>query len=140
MEYRQRRYGVIRESGCEMMHTEKLMFRLMHSPDRFGYELQLAQKHPDGRVRFAEEVKMAEVPVGQVTPSMLHIEHEEVQQLMDMLWNAGIRPSLEDGTTGQRAAMQDHINTLKKHCDTFAEMARKGPDLVMVPEGSERSI
>lgn len=44
---------------------------------------------------------------------MLRLTPEEAKGLMDGLWNAGIRPSDEFGTTGHLAATQKHLQDMR---------------------------
>lgn len=45
---------------------------------------------------------------------MLTLHQGSAQALMDELWNVGIRPSEGTGNTGQVAAMQRHLDDMRK--------------------------
>lgn len=43
-------------------------------------------------------------------PEMMNLTKEDCQSLIDALWEVGIRPTEGHGSTGQLAAVQDHLN------------------------------
>jgi hypothetical protein len=43
-------------------------------------------------------------------PVAMELPEESIQSLMNALWEAGIRPAKGHGSTGQLAAVQDHLN------------------------------
>lgn len=43
----------------------------------------------------------------------LHIDSHEAQQLMDDLWDCGLRPSEGSGSAGQLRATQEHLSDMK---------------------------
>jgi len=45
---------------------------------------------------------------------ILSLEPEAAEQLMDELWACGIRPSNGEGSTGQLAAVNRHLEDMKK--------------------------
>lgn len=44
----------------------------------------------------------------------LQLEQQELQQLMDQLWHAGIRPSNGEGAAGQIGALREHLADMRK--------------------------
>ena len=46
-------------------------------------------------------------------PPLLSLTEFEATQLMDQLWNAGVRPS-QEGTMGQLAATKYHLEDMRK--------------------------
>ena len=53
---------------------------------------------------------------------LFKLDHEEVQTLMDALWDCGIRPSEGMGSAGQLAAVQNHLKDMQKIAFTYLEM------------------
>jgi hypothetical protein len=47
-------------------------------------------------------------------PEMMNLTPEDCQSLIDALWDAGIRPTQGYGSTGQLAAVQDHLNDTRQ--------------------------
>ena len=45
---------------------------------------------------------------------ILVIEENAAQELMDSLWNIGIRPSNGEGSVGQIGAIKDHLHDLQR--------------------------
>lgn len=62
-------------------------------------------------------------------PAAMELTKEECQSLIDALWDAGIRPSAGQGSAGQLAAVQDHLNDtrslLTKVTDALIEQLPK---------------
>ncbi|MOA04255.1 hypothetical protein D3C78_1237990 [compost metagenome] len=56
---------------------------------------------------------MHEVGEGERVEPCLSLRHESAQELMDELWRIGVRPSQEEGSTGQAAAMQRHLDDMR---------------------------
>lgn len=50
---------------------------------------------------------------GQIIDPFLEIDLTEAQQLMDSLWNCGIRPSEGSGSAGALAATQRHLDDMR---------------------------
>ena len=50
---------------------------------------------------------------GEMIPPALHLKTDEAQQLCDALWEAGIRPTNGEGSTGQLAATRAHLDDLR---------------------------
>jgi hypothetical protein len=48
---------------------------------------------------------------------MLDLEPEEAQVLVDSLWDAGVRPTAAKGSAGQLAAVQAHLDDLRRYLD-----------------------
>ena len=46
-------------------------------------------------------------------PPLLDMSPESAQQLLDQLWNLGLRPSSEDGNVGMLKATQDHLKDMR---------------------------
>lgn len=50
-------------------------------------------------------------------PLCFHLDTTAAQELMDDLWNCGIRPTEGAGSAGQSQAQQNHIKDLEKVSD-----------------------
>lgn len=49
-----------------------------------------------------------------IIPPAIVLQPDEAQQLCDALWDAGVRPTNGEGSTGQLAATQAHLADIKK--------------------------
>ena len=43
----------------------------------------------------------------------LQLDHQQTQELMDSLWDCGIRPTEGTGSAGAMAAMQKHLEDMR---------------------------
>jgi len=81
--------------------------------------------HPDGIKLYAYQKQGSEKYVakklelvhitesGQALEPFLKIDNHEAQQLMDDLWECGLRPSEGTGSAGAMAAIQKHLQDMK---------------------------
>jgi len=70
----------------------------------------------DRKIFFAKPIVMEESarePYEPVEP-LLHISREMGQQLMDDLWQCGLRPSEGSGSAGQLASVQGHLADMRQ--------------------------
>jgi hypothetical protein len=84
---------------------------------RNGVDLILGQKsRPDGRIWHAEPLVFKEKVIGMpVDPdSIINLSDEEAKNLMDELWQTGVRPSSGEGNAGQLGATEKHLNDMRK--------------------------
>lgn len=69
---------------------------------------------PGHPTRFGNPVTFSEADEEFVhVPPTLSLPFEAAQQLMDELWNAGIRPVDGTGNVGQTGAMANHLNDMR---------------------------
>lgn len=61
----------------------------------------------------AQSLVMQDEEMGATPPAFCSLEKEQAQQLMDDLWDCGIRPSEGSGSAGALAATQRHLADLK---------------------------
>jgi hypothetical protein len=94
--------------------------RFFASRNIFGdsISLHLVQRvRGENRGNFlAEKLSFRKMTEGEdaVSPSpLLTLRTEEAQQLMDELWNAGLRPSEGSGSAGSLAATQRHLEDMR---------------------------
>ena len=52
--------------------------------------------------------------IGTWSEPLVNLQREEAQQLMDELWNAGIRPIGAAGSAGQLDAVKYHLEDMRK--------------------------
>ena len=57
---------------------------------------------------------MEHVPEGKEVPTSFKLTDEAAQELMNRLWNLGVRPSDGTGNTGQLKATEDHLKDMRK--------------------------
>lgn len=76
-------------------------------------ELRAGVQGSDGKFQILQPVAYAEIPEGQQADPFLKLSPADAQQLLDELWRCGIRPSQEQGSTGQSAAMQKHLDDMR---------------------------
>lgn len=55
-----------------------------------------------------------ESSAGKIIEPTFHLSYEEAQQLMDDLWQCGLRPSEGTGSAGALAATQKHLEDMRK--------------------------
>ncbi|MFZ6875934.1 hypothetical protein ACO0LF_28060 [Undibacterium sp. Di27W] len=87
-------------------------------------DLRLARRHA-GKLHTALPLHFQEVPEGQPGPPALCLQYEDAQQLMDELWNCGLRPHDNTGSPGS----SNHINSAaalaatERHLKDMRDMA-----------------
>ncbi len=79
----------------------------------FGFGVELfGYEDPNGRhseLVIVEAVTMREHPEGKTLEPFLRLGQKEAQNLIDALWEAGVRPTNGEGSTGQLAATEKHL-------------------------------
>lgn len=61
----------------------------------------------------AQPPVMVDLPAGEAADPFMKLTPADAQQLLDELWRIGIRPSQEQGSVGQSAAMQKHLDDMR---------------------------
>lgn len=83
---------------------------------RHHISLQFGIQHPDGRWSMAQPIVMFADPkddgISEPVPFM-EIDTGTAQQLMDELWNCGLRPTEGTGSAGAMAAVQEHLKDMR---------------------------
>lgn len=76
--------------------------------------LHVARRAPDGAVSIVDPLVFRDHPPGRVLgePTLL-MTNAEAQTLMDALWNAHVRPTSGQGSAGQLAAVQAHLQDMR---------------------------
>jgi len=74
----------------------------------------LLVKHETGKPRLiAKPLDFAEVPAGASVDPTFSLQRDEAQELMDMLWNCGLRPTQGKQSTGQLDAVERHLADMR---------------------------
>lgn len=96
------------------MHYDKLKIsaRLEDFLDHISLRARL--EHAGVERSFAAPVTYHEQPEGFPVEPFMRIGITEAQQLMDELWNCGIRPSEGSGSAGSLKATQNHLEDMRK--------------------------
>lgn len=61
----------------------------------------------------AKKLELVETGLNQMVEPFISIERHEAQQLMDDLWDCGLRPSEGTGSAGALSATQKHLDNMK---------------------------
>ena len=79
-----------------------------------GVEVVVFEKHPTGRVMYAEKLTLRELPPAEIIgePTM-RLRNDEAQMLIDELWRCGLRPSEGSGSAGSLAATERHLKDMR---------------------------
>ncbi len=77
-------------------------------------ELFMVRKLNGKAVEYGQPIVMAKAVAGVKAPVIAHIDKRQGQQLMDDLWQCGLRPSEGTGSAGALAAVQAHLADFKK--------------------------
>jgi len=81
----------------------------------FGVELRMIRQCGERHLA-AKVVEWEPMNQGDLIPVAIKMDDSEAQKLCDELWKAGFRPRNGEGSTGQLAAMKDHLQDLRKIC------------------------
>lgn len=97
----------------------KMEVRCQREPGKDGVEIAVFEKHPTGRVMYAERLTMRELPSGEyIGEPTMRLKNNEAQMLMDELWRCGLRPnegsgSEGSGSAGSLAATERHLKDMR---------------------------
>jgi hypothetical protein len=74
----------------------------------------LLVKHETGKPRLvAKSLEFAEVSPGAPLDPTFNLDRQEAQELMDMLWNCGLRPTQGKQSAGQLDAVERHLADMR---------------------------
>lgn len=76
-------------------------------------ELRAGIQNEQGAFEVFRPVVMEPIGAGEMADPFMRLKPADAQQLLDELWRCGIRPSQEQGSTGQAAAMQSHLEDMR---------------------------
>lgn len=71
-------------------------------------------KREDSKRFYATSITFEEIRRGEMIPSLLNMQPEEAQELMDALFAAGVRPSREFGQSSQIESIKFHLEDMRK--------------------------
>lgn len=84
-------------------------------------------KEQDGKVSYLSDIVMTTQEVTAVEPSdVLTVPRETAQELMDSLWQCGLRPSEGSGSAGSLKATQDHLKDMQELSRRLLSMVENG--------------
>ena len=90
-----------------------------------GIEISGVERHNDGSMGAIEGLTHFPVDAGTEVHPFMEMTTAEAVGLMDELWNLGIRPSDGNGSAGQLAATEKHLEDMRT-------IAFKGLGLIQV--------
>lgn len=82
-------------------------------------EIQFCQRTVTGT--YAGNLTWMHVPEGSVLPGTQSLELAAAQELMDSLWQCGLRPTEGAGSAGALAATERHLADLRQICFSFID-------------------
>lgn len=93
-----------------------LYFHLRRDMIHRGIALDMVNADKNAPAEIATHVEFAPVNPGASFSSgpLLTLLDAEAQQLMDALWNCGVRPTEGHGSVGQLAATERHLQDMQK--------------------------
>ena len=99
-------------------HYDQMRIEVMHNMFGFGYGVRIWQRTNcnDGvpKTLLADRLTMREVKRGQmIKHNTLELDRDSAQELMDGLWQVGVRPANGEGNVGQIGAMREHLGDLR---------------------------
>lgn len=106
-----------------------LRFFCRQAPWNSGIDLAVAAYNGDQLVAIAEPLVLTSAEPGRVyaADQGLHLSPEAAQELMDGLWQCGVRPTDGAGSAGAMAAAKAHIDDLRRIAFTLLSKARNAP-------------
>lgn len=100
--------------------NHRIEFRLSREPwGRDAISIRIAQTRATKNIEqifFAQPIEfklLTPEEEGTIQPPTLPISFESAQQLMDELWQIGIRPTNGAGSVGQLAATEKHLEDMR---------------------------
>jgi hypothetical protein len=78
--------------------------------------VHLFERTPDGKVSLLSGLQFTTIdPAEAVYPGeSINLPYETAQQLIDSLWDCGLRPSEGTGSAGALAATQKHLDDMRR--------------------------
>lgn len=93
--------------------TRRMDLRAKLDPWSRRISLYAGETGESGRAGMAEQLTFVTKEDHCIFEPFVEIDQQAAQQLMDELWNCGLRPSEGSGSAGQAAAMQRHLDDMK---------------------------
>jgi len=79
------------------------------SPVQVCYDFYLGRRDREQNKVFAAEIILKEVSPATLNPASFQLDPDAAQMLMDTMWQAGLRPSDGQASTGQLKATELHL-------------------------------
>jgi len=74
----------------------------------------LLMKHETGKPRLvAKSLEFVELPAGAPADSTFNLDGQEAQELIDALWNCGLRPTQGKSSIGRLEAVERHLADMR---------------------------
>jgi len=113
----------------------QMQVRAMREMFQDSIRIWLREKNVNGEWAFLTDLVFTIVPpdsAESIEYKSILFPVEAAQQMMDELWNCGLRPSEGSGSAGAMRQAEDHLATLKKDNDRLYELLavlvkREGP-------------
>lgn len=80
----------------------------------YGISIYMRRQTIGGGAIVAAPVEMVKSVVGCILEPMMRLEIQTAQQLIDELWQCGLRPSEGTGSAGSLAATERHLSDMQK--------------------------
>lgn len=93
-----------------MIGTE---IRAHNAPWNDSIELLILERGPD-KMYVGNVVMQAAEPNGYVAEPSMRLTHTAAQQLIDSLWQCGLRPSEGTGSAGALKATEKHLEDMRR--------------------------
>ncbi len=110
------------------MRSESIKWFCSYNPAWGRYEVHL-RKLSNGVFSFGEITEFVQVEEGDDVKPLIRLDQENAQELMDTLWDAGLRPAGAAGSAGQLSAVENHLADMRKmvfesFLPTFCDVAK----------------
>lgn len=76
-----------------------------------GIEIRILDRE---RRQYVKDVTLTTATEAEMIPACVNLKPEHAQQLIDQLWDCGLRPTEGTGSAGQLAATQKHLADMKE--------------------------
>ena len=101
--------------------SEEVTIRAVQRPFRSGVELAIAAER-NGKMYVMDNVSFVEAADGVMINPDFTLSPNDAQQLIDDLWQAGLRPTEGTGSAGSLSATQNHLKDMRKISGKFLEL------------------
>lgn len=92
---------------------DDLQIRVDKNFAALGYSVYIFEQ-TNGRISICEDIIMRTLEEGQLANPKITLRESQAQQLMDDLWNAGIRPTSAKIHEGTVEAINRHLEDMRK--------------------------
>ena len=91
-----------------------LEIRCNRQPWKDGVDLLISEKHGELGFWVADPLVMRQLPEFEAANPTMTLSNQAAQNLMDELWQCGLRPSEGTGSAGSLAATERHLADMRK--------------------------